>query len=100
MLLDDGTGKAEGTEQLAFRLPKSLADYVTKRAGPKRGAKTRVVENAIDLHRALYKAMGEHKRRLQQYAIDEGLDWEKHEPDVYVRLMLLGLETAEKGKKS
>lgn len=99
MLLDDGKGKAEPTKQLAFRLPKSLADYIIKRAGDKRGAPTRMVEKAIALHKYLYEKAMPHKPRLQRFALDKGLDWDTQEDEVYVQALLLGLDAHEKKQK-
>lgn len=99
MLLDDGRGKNEPTRQFAFRVPKSLSDYVAKRAGTKRGALTRVIEDALGLHRALYRALEQHKPQLQQFALDEGMDWATQESEVYVRLILRALEDAKQRRK-
>lgn len=99
MLLDDGAGKREPRVALPVRVPKSLVDYIRKRAGDRRGQVTRVIEDAVMLHRALFEKMAPHKLRLQQLALDLKLDWETQESEVYARAMIMGLEQHEKHRK-
>lgn len=99
MLLDDGNGKSEARVALPVRVPKSLLDYVRKRAGDRRGQVTRVIEDAMRLHKDLYERLASHKTRLQRFALDKQLDWATQETEVYVQVMLLGLESHEKRHK-
>lgn len=108
MLLDDGTGKKEPRVGMPVRMTESLADYVRERAGWKKvhgkwqkgaGELTRVIEDAVELHRHLHRTLSAHRLRLQRAALDEGLEFATHAPDVLSKLVLLGLEAAEKQRK-
>lgn len=100
MLLDDESRKKkEERLPLTVRLPKSLRDYLDKRAGERRGEVTRVMENALELHRYFYERLATEKPRLQQFALDEKIDWSAQEPEVFVRLVVRGLKDAERSKK-
>lgn len=88
--------KREAKQQKGWRLGESLVQYIEKRGKEgSHGAETRVVEDAIGLHKKLYEATAEHKLRLARYALDVGLDLREHEPEVLARLMLKGLAAHE-----
>jgi hypothetical protein len=108
MLLDDGQGKKEPRVTLPLRAAESLVDYVRERAGWKKvhgkwqrgpGELTFFFEEALKLHRHLYLALREHKLRLQRVALDEGIDWNTQGPELYAKLIMRGLEDAERRRK-
>lgn len=106
MLLDNEKNKRERRLVLPLRVPESLLDYVRTRAGWTKnkgkwtsgghGAMTRVTEDLVRLHMHLHRRLLEFKIRLQRYALDEGLDWQTQEHEVYARLVIRGLEDAER----
>lgn len=92
--------KREAKQQKGWRLGVSLVDYVEQRGkGGPHGAETRIVEDAIGLHKKLYEATNEHKTRLARYALDVGLDLREQEPEVFARLMLAGLAAHEDAQR-
>lgn len=94
------TGKKnEATKPTGWRLQKSLFDYVEQAAAAQRVPKTRVVEDALSMHRELSEKLSAHKPRFQRFALDEGLDWDTQETEVYARLIQRGLEQHEKQHK-
>lgn len=93
---------------LPVRVPESLLNYVRERAGWKKvngkwqkggGELTRVIEDSLKLHQQLHGVLKEHKLRLQRVALDAGLDWQTQEAEVYGRMIIEGLEVAEKRRK-
>lgn len=98
MLLDDP--KKEATVQKGWRLPLSIAQYVQMRTkGAHRGAETELVVDALSLHRELYERLSEEGARLQRFAAENDLNFSADSAKVIAKLVLLGLEAAEKSKR-
>lgn len=99
LLLDQGIKKKEKRgKMISFRLPKAADTYLRRSAKVRRGI-THTLLDALSLHEALNERLMQHKKQLQQFALDEGLDWETDEPLVYVRLIERGLQDAERARK-
>lgn len=103
MIWDDGSGRREeGNEDrfpLAARLPKSLYDYVKGRAGKGHGELTRVLEDTIRFHKKFFERLGADRVRIQQFALDERLEWPGHGIEVFARLIRKGLDEHERRRK-
>lgn len=92
-----GNEKArEAKVQVGFRVRQSLADYIEKRTdGGAHGAGTRLIEDALGLHKSLFEKLASHKQQLARFAVDNGFDLHEQEAEVYARLILLGLAKTE-----
>jgi hypothetical protein len=104
MLGDDGSGlrdedKNKARVLIALRVPPSLAKYVDDRSKEQRGGKTRVLEDALQIHRHMFERLAKDRVRIQLFAINEGLEWPKQEAEVYARLIQRGLDEAERRRK-
>ena len=99
MLRRHGPKEDGNTKPTGWRLQTVLADYIEKAAKDSGQPKTRVVEDALRMHRDLTKALAPHKPRFQRYALDAGLDWDTAENEIYARLIVAGLEQHEKRVK-
>lgn len=103
MLFDKGDGvplEDSGPNKLvAMRLSETMRLYLEERAKNLGFTVTDVVKSAVRLHRALHLRLAAHRIALQRYALDEGLDWSTQEAEVYARLIIRGLEAAERRRK-
>lgn len=97
----DGVPPEDGGESklVATRLPETMRSYLDGLAKKTGATVTDVLKNAIRLHRAMNTRLAPDRIRLQRYALDEGLDWSTQEAEVYSRLILRGLEDAERRRK-
>lgn len=97
MLNDDAGPGREAKVQRGWRLRQSLVSYLAERAkSGSHGAETRLVEDAIALHQALYEKLSPLKQQLAQYALDEGLDLREQEAEVLTKLVLAGLKSRKR----
>lgn len=99
-MLSDGP-KREAKIQRGWRLRESVVKYIQERGskGAPYGAETRVVEEALLLHQALYETLKEQRLRLARYAVDIEADVARDEPKIIARLVLTGLDAHEKTRK-
>jgi hypothetical protein len=105
VLSDDGSGiddedRGKSRVLIAVRVPPSLEKYIERKARPfGRGGPTKIVEESIRMHRRLGERLDPYKLRIQQFALDERLSWPSQEHEALSRLILRGLEDAERRRK-
>jgi hypothetical protein len=96
MLLDEGIRKKEKRgKMISFRLPASTDTYL-RRTAKSMGGITQVLVDALRLHESMSEGLGPHTPRLQQFALNEKLNWVADEPSVYVRAIVKALDESEK----
>lgn len=90
---------ADPTKPKIFRLPESFRRYL-KGAAVKPRTETDVVLDALALDRDLGVLLQPYRARLKAFAEGLGLDLDRHLPKVLAELIVLGLEGAEKERRS
>lgn len=88
--------------QVGYRLKKNLVDYIKeidRLTGGKHGGPTRVVEDALKLHRAMFHGLGGVQARLTAAAKAFGMDWPEQENEILLELIKRGLDEIVPKKK-
>lgn len=88
-------------EHVGFRMRMSLMDYVRRRSKksggePERGELTRIFEEAVELHRAVFQRLEPHLADLQRAAEEEGLEFPAQFNELLIRLVERGLKSSKR----